>query len=237
MSTPLLSSHDRKKKTSRHNHDRRDGSKKRDGHPPASAKEKSTAKESTGKNDDGHDNNNPVVDPVLARIHHPGSLVNRLIETYLLRVEILIATITEMFKVSTTDTSRRETLAKKLKEATMLKAEIAACRDSVECTLEFVKAEIQRCNNCESIDIHDVFKREATLCNVNAGASFAFDIKALAKEYLRIAKHATDANGKTPATAVTTATTSAPTTTTTTASVIDRDLSSTIDSVDDDMRL
>jgi hypothetical protein len=121
---------------------------------------------------------------LLEKIYHPGSLSTRLLNSYIERVEILINALTESFK-RITDSSQRELLAKKMREASNTKTEILQIKNSIPSTLEMLALEIKKCNPRESIDINDVYNRESTLCK-SGGANDTFDAHALAKEYLRV---------------------------------------------------
>ena len=123
-----------------------------------------------------------AADPEMARIYHPGSLSSRLVDSYVTQVEMLIKVITELFRTA----SQREILAKKLKEAMALKAELLALKESKEKTLAFLKAEMKRCGRRESLDINDIYNREASLCSTKQHLNIVFDIKTLAKEYIRV---------------------------------------------------
>lgn len=121
---------------------------------------------------------------------YQGSVISRLIHAYTTRVEVVIKTITELFK-TLRDVTKRETLAKQLANANQLKLELVACRHNTKHALDLLASEIRRCGQANYINIHNVYNRESPIMsgNINDSTGIStFDVKSLAKEYLRISK-------------------------------------------------
>lgn len=124
----------------------------------------------------------------LENIYRPDSILSKILESYLFRVEILTNAITTAMQI-TKDPSKREILAKGLKETAGIRAKLESTKESVPETLAFIKSELKRCATTakNNIDITDIYNRESNICK-SSDTLYTTDTRSLAKEYVRIKK-------------------------------------------------
>lgn len=120
------------------------------------------------------------------KVYAPASLSLKILESYLFRTDIIIKAITAALK-TTKDPTHRETLAKSLKDATLVQLELEKIRTSAPDTLTFIKSEIRRCGIArkDCIDINDIYDRNCNICK-SSDTLYTTDVRSLAKEFVRI---------------------------------------------------
>jgi len=127
-----------------------------------------------------------VEEALHEKVYAPATLSARIIESYMFRTDIIIKAITSALKTSK-DPAHRETLAKSLKDATLIQLEIEKIRASAPETLAFIKSEIRRCSVAKKdcVDINDIYDRNCNICK-SSDTLYTTDIRSLAKEFVRV---------------------------------------------------